>query len=216
MQKNFEFSKGRKMKSETILKLKKVDKLMFTVNQADDPDDQLKIVIKFLNDFGMLSGDVSSAQVVEAYNQNVLTKIRQIIKNSKHFDPIPDFNQTTLMHFLKSSDDMEKELAKSCQRDFMEYAQIVLRFDDQLSTWKVEKSADDYRRAFADLDSKRTMIHNNCLHDIKILNRMAESAQPALTPFAVITPEMNRTNIGNGILKQYYKDLLINEKKVLG
>ena len=53
---------------------------MFTVNQADDPDDQLKIVIKFLNDFGMLSGDVSSAQVVEAYNQNVLTKIRKIIK----------------------------------------------------------------------------------------------------------------------------------------
>ena len=45
---------------------------------------------------------------------------------------------------------------------------------------------------------------------------MAESAQPALTPFAVITPEMNRTNIGNGILKQYYKDLLLNEKKVLG
>ena len=95
------------MTSETILKLKKVDKLMFTVNKADDPDDQLKIVIKFLNDFGMLNGDVSSAQVVEAYNQNVLTKIRQIIKNSKHSDPIPDFNQTTLMHFLKSSDDME-------------------------------------------------------------------------------------------------------------
>lgn len=68
------------MKSETILKLKKVDKLMFTVNQTDDPDDQLKIVIKFLNDFGMLNGDVSSAQVVEAYNQNVLTKIRKIIK----------------------------------------------------------------------------------------------------------------------------------------
>ena len=68
------------MTSETILKLKKVDKLMFTVNQADDPDDQLKIVIKFLNDFGMLNGDVSSAQVVEAYNQNVLTKIRKIIK----------------------------------------------------------------------------------------------------------------------------------------
>ena len=80
MQKNFEFNKGRKMKSETILKLKKVDKLMFTVNKADDPDDQLKIVIKFLNDFGMLNGDVSSAQVVDAYNQNVLTKIRQIIK----------------------------------------------------------------------------------------------------------------------------------------
>lgn len=68
------------MTSETILKLKKVDKLMFTVNQADDPDDQLKIVIKFLNDFRMLNEDVSSAQVVEAYNQNVLTKIRQIIK----------------------------------------------------------------------------------------------------------------------------------------
>ena len=204
------------MTSETILNLNRADKLMVTGNQADDPDDQLKIVIKFLNDFGMLNGDVSSAQVVEAYNQNVLTKIRKIIKNSKHSDPIPDFNQTTLMNFLKSSDDMEKELAKSCQRDFMEYAQIVLRFDDQLSTWKVEKSADDYRRAFADLDSKRTMIHNNCLHDIKILNRMAESAQPSLTPFAVITPEMNRTNIGNGILKQYYKDLLINEKKVLG
>ena len=103
-----------------------------------------------------------------------------------------------------------------CLHFSQQYAQIVLRFDDQLSTWKVEKSADDYRRAFADLDSKRTMIHNNCLHDIKILNRMAESAQPALTPFAVITPEMNRTNIGNGILKQYYKDLLLNEKKVLG
>ncbi|AZA21941.1 DUF3232 domain-containing protein [Lactobacillus helveticus] len=57
--------------------------------------------------------------------------------------------------------------------NFKKYALIVLRFDDQIAAWRSEKSGTDYRNQH--LDQTRTNIHNICLNDIKILNRMAEN-----------------------------------------
>ncbi|WP_172987362.1 DUF3232 domain-containing protein [Lactobacillus helveticus] len=70
---------------------------------------------------------------------------------------------------------MKENLARECQTNFKKYALIVLHFDDQIATWQNEKSGADYRDAVQHLDQTRTNIHNICLNDIKILNRMAEN-----------------------------------------
>lgn len=199
------------MNSQEIAQLKKADQLMFTLNQAKNPEKQLQEANQLLANLGITKQDDSLAVILNKYNDNVLTQIRQIIKNSKHTDNIPDFNQLTFNELTANADEVTEDILANSKTDFSDYAQIVLRFDLQRDAWRQEKSDADYRTSFKALDTKRSMIHNNCLNDIKILNRMAESNQPKLAPFAVITEVMDRTNIGNAILEQYYEDLQLNE-----
>ena len=83
---------------------------------------------------------------------------------------------------------------------FKEYALIVLRFNDQLAAWRNEMDGQDYRVLAENLDQHRTNIHNFCLSDIKILNRLAEKKQQV--PFAASSKaNPDRTDYGQAIVK---------------
>lgn len=124
-----------------------------------------------------------------------------------------DFNLKVLDHYRKSSDEMYQDLGQTTWDHFHDYAKIVLNFDDQMVAWKKEKSGNDYRNTVKDLDNKRRLTHNNCLHDIDIMNRLAKSDN--LPPFAVFkSSNYNRTDIGNAILEACAENVEQNVSKV--
>lgn len=117
-----------------------------------------------------------------------------------------DFNMQTLNHYLNSDDEFEKSLAEDVKDDFAKYTKIVLTFDDKMNVWREEKSGEDYRRNVSKLDKDRRLLHDNCLHDIDIINRMAKA--DGIEPFADFdVNNTNRRDIGDLILEQHYENL---------
>lgn len=119
---------------------------------------------------------------------------------------IKDFNIQTLNHYLNSDDEFEKSLAEDVKDDFAKYTKIVLTFDDKMNTWREETSGEEYRRNVSKLDKDRRLLHDNCLHDIDIINRMAKA--DGLEPFADFdVNNANRRGIGDLILEQHYENM---------
>ena len=117
-----------------------------------------------------------------------------------------DFNMQTLNHYLNSDDEFEKSLAEDVKDDFAKYTKIVLTFDDKMNVWREEKSGEDYRRNVSKLDKDRRLLHDNCLHDIDIINRMAKA--DGLEPFADFdVKNTNRRDVGDLILTQHYENM---------
>lgn len=117
-----------------------------------------------------------------------------------------DFNMQTLNHYLNSDDEFEKSLAEDVKDDFAKYTKIVLTFDDKMNTWREEKSGEDYRRNVSKLDKDRRLLHDNCLHDIDIINRMAKA--DGIEPFADFdVNNTNRREVGDLILEQHYENM---------
>ena len=112
----------------------------------------------------------------------------------------------TLNHYLNSDDEFEKSLAEDVKDDFAKYTKIVLTFDDKMNVWREEKSGEDYRRNVSKLDKDRRLLHDNCLHDIDIINRMAKA--DGLEPFADFdVKNTNRREVGDLILEQHYENM---------
>ena len=112
----------------------------------------------------------------------------------------------TLNHYLNSDDEFEKSLAEDVKDDFAKYTKIVLTFDDKMNVWREEKSGEDYRRNVSKLDKDRRLLHDNCLHDIDIINRMAKA--DGIEPFADFdVKNTNRRDIGDLILEQHYENM---------
>lgn len=119
---------------------------------------------------------------------------------------IKDFNMQTLNHYLNSDDEFEKSLAEDVKTDFAKYTKIVLTFDDKMNVWREETSGEEYRRNVSKLDKDRRLLHDNCLHDIDIINRMAKA--DGLEPFADFdVNNANRREVGDLILEQHYENM---------
>ena len=119
---------------------------------------------------------------------------------------IKDFNMQTLNHYLNSDDEFEKSLAEDVKDDFAKYTKIVLTFDDKMNVWREETSGEEYRRNVSKLDKDRRLLHDNCLHDIDIINRMAKA--DGIEPFADFdVNNANRRDIGDLILEQHYENM---------
>ena len=75
-----------------------------------------------------------------------------------------------------------------------------------MNVWRKEKSGEDYRRNVSKLDKDRRLLHDNCLHDIDIINRMAKA--DGIEPFADFdVTNANRRDIGDLILEQHYENM---------
>lgn len=125
-----------------------------------------------------------------------------------------DFNMQTLQHYQKSDDEMYSDLAQQCVDDFDEYGSIVIYFDKKMDNWRKNKTGAEYRNLVQKLDKKRRLVHNNCLHDIDIINRMAAADDPPQKPFATWEngKTVNRTDIGNAIVEQCYEQIKAGQK----
>ena len=182
------------MTTQEIEKLKKVDEIMFNLQDSVDPLKKLLQAGKLLKELKLIDNPTDTDEIIQAYTQNVYEQLNKIIERKN-----VSFNQATLDYLQKDPDNNELVIVPA-REHFKEYALIVLRFNDQLAAWRNEMDGQDYRILAENLDHHRTNIHNFCLSDIKILNRLAEKKQQV--PFAVSSKENpDRTDYGQAIVK---------------
>lgn len=118
-----------------------------------------------------------------------------------------NFNMETFNHYLNDkNDDLNVQTAQQTKQDFQDYYKTVLHFTEHINAYKKEHSGDDYRQEVGRLDRKRRNIHNNCLSDIDMLNKMAQ--MDGLKPFLEGFEEQNRTDIGDAILQTGYEQMV--------
>ena len=182
------------MTTQEIEKLKKVDEIMFNLQDSVDPLKKLLQAGKLLKELKLIDNPTDTDEIIQAYTQNVYEQLNKIIERKN-----VSFNQATLDYLQKDPDNNEPVIVPA-REYFKEYALIVLRFNDQLAAWRNEMDGQDYRVLAENLDQHRTNIHNFCLSDIKILNRLAEKKQQV--PFAASSKaNPDRTDYGQAILK---------------
>ena len=182
------------MTTQEIEKLKKVDEIMFNLQDSVDPLKKLLQAGKLLKELKLIDNPTDTDEIIQAYTQNVYEQLNKIIERKN-----VSFNQATLDYLQKDPDNNEPVIVPA-REHFKEYALIVLRFNDQLAAWRNEMDGQDYRVLAENLDQHRTNIHNFCLSDIKILNRLAEKKQQV--PFAASSKaNPDRTDYGQAIIK---------------
>ncbi|PEH06125.1 DUF3232 domain-containing protein [Lactobacillus sp. UMNPBX4] len=182
------------MTTQEIEKLKKVDEIMFNLQDSVDPLKKLLQAGKLLKELKLIDNPTDTDEIIQAYTQNVYEQLNKIIERKN-----VSFNQATLDYLQKDPDNNELVIVPA-REHFKEYALIVLRFNDQLAAWRNEMDGQDYRVLAENLDQHRTNIHNFCLSDIKILNRLAEKKQQV--PFAASSKaNPDRTDYGQAIVK---------------
>ena len=182
------------MTTQEIEKLKKVDEIMFNLQDSVDPLKKLLQAGKLLKELKLIDNPTDTDEIIQAYTQNVYEQLNKIIERKN-----VSFNQATLDYLQKDPDNNEPVIVPA-REYFKEYALIVLRFNDQLAAWRNEMDGQDYRVLAENLDRHRTNIHNFCLSDIKIMNRLAEKKQQV--PFAASSKaNPDRTDYGQAIVK---------------
>lgn len=208
------------MTSKDIENLEQADQLMFNLINSKSPKDDILKVGQLLKETGMFEGTTTDLNIiVDTYNQNVQTEIGNALK--KKMEASVSFHPTILKSYLNDEDDMIVDIAKECLENFRKYGQIVMRFNDKKAAWKVEKSGEEYRQIFHELDEKRHRIHNDCIDSIAVINRLNSRDGTTSTYATWDNPnikdikEVPRSDIGNAIIKQYLEELIHNDQNVL-
>ena len=207
------------MTSKDIKKLEQADQLMFNLPNSNKPKEDILKVGQLLKEVGILNNDSNLTTIVDTYNQNAHDEIKNAIR--KKMETTVKFHPEIFTQYLHDEDDMIADIAKDCLTNFTKYGQIVMRFDDKKAAWKAEKSSEEYRQTFHELDEKRHRIHNDCIDSIAVINRLS-SRDGSVTTYATcdnsnITDikKVPRSDIGNAIIEQYLDDLVQNDQKVL-
>lgn len=207
------------MTSEDIEKLEQADQLMFNLPNSNNPKKDILKVGQLLKEAGILDDTIDLQTIVDTYNQNVHDEINNAIR--KKIEATVEFHPEILTQYLHDEDDMIVDIAQDCLTNFTKYGQIVMRFDDKKVAWKTEKSSEEYRQTFHELDEKRHRIHNDCIDSIAVINRLS-SRDGSATTYATwdnsnITDikKVPRSDIGNAIIEQYLDELVQNDQNVL-
>lgn len=140
------------MTTQEIEKLKKVDEIMFNLQDSVDPLKKLLQAGKLLKELKLIDNPTDTDEIIQAYTQNVYEQLNKIIERKN-----VSFNQATLDYLQKDPDNNEPVIVPA-REHFKEYALIVLRFNDQLAAWRNEMDGQDYRVLAENLDQHRTII----------------------------------------------------------
>lgn len=207
------------MTSKDIEKLEQADQLMFNLPNSNNPKRDILKVGQLLKEVKILDDASNLQTIVDTYNQNAQDEIKNAIR--KKMRATVGFHPEILIQYLHDEDDMIDDIAKDCLTNFTKYGQIVIRFDDKKAAWKAEKSGEEYRQTFHELDEKCHRIHNDCIDSIAVINRLS-SRDGSATTYATwdnssITDikKVPRSDIGNTIIEQYLNDLVQNDQKIL-
>lgn len=205
------------MTTKDIKKLEQADRLMFDLAKSHTPQDDILKVGQLLNDASVLqdrSDDLKT--IIAAYNQDAQTEIKKALRRKMR--TTVTLNLSALTPYLDNSDPDISAIVTDALDNFRQYGQIVLRFNEKKATWQTEKSTTDYQQLFSNLDNRRTNIHNACIDNINIFNRLIANGTPFATwdnPNITEIKEIPRSDIGNAILKFYAKKLINNGQHVL-
>ena len=179
------------MTVQEIEKLKKVDEIMFNLQNSTDPQKALLQAGEFLKGLNLIDDQTNIEGIIQTYTDNLHKQLAKIIQRKA-----VSFNWTTLEYLRKYAD----EDGIQVEEHFKEYALIVLRFNDQLTAWRNEMDGQNYRILAQNLDHERSNIHDFCLMDIKLLDRLANiNKQESFVMSQQTNPD--RTDFGQAIVK---------------
>ena len=207
------------MTSKDIEKLEQADQLMFNLPNSNIPKEDILKVGQLLKEAGILNDATDLTNIVNAYNQNAQAEIKNALR--KKMAATVEFHPAILKQYLHDEDDMIADITKDCLTNFNKYGQIVMRFDDKKAAWKNEKSGEEYRQIFHELDEKRHRIHNDCIGSIAVINRLSSRGGSATTyatwdnPSITDIKKVPRSDIGNAIIEQYLDELVQNDQRIL-
>ena len=207
------------MTSKDIEKLEQADQLMFNLPNSNIPKEDILKVGQLLKEAGILNDATDLTNIVNAYNQNAQAEIKNALR--KKMAATVEFHPAILKQYLYDEDDMIADITKDCLTNFNKYGQIVMRFDDKKAAWKNEKSGEEYRLIFHELDEKRHRIHNDCIDSIAVINRLSSRGGSATTyatwdnPSITDIKKVPRSDIGNAIIEQYLDELVQNDQRIL-
>ena len=153
------------MTVQEIEEIKKEDEIMFNLQNFTDPQKALLQAGEFLKELNLIEDQTNIEEIIQAYTDNLHKQLAKIIQRKA-----VSFNWTTWEYLRKYAD----EDGIQVEEHFKEYALIVLRFNDQLTAWRNEMDGQNYRILAQNLDHDRSNIHNFCLMDIKLLDRLAD------------------------------------------
>ncbi len=205
------------MTSKDIKKLEQADQLMFDLAKSPAPQDDILKVGQLLKEAGLLqdtSNDLKT--IVATYNQDAQIEIKKALRRKMR--TTVTLNLSALTPYLSNSDPDISAIVTDALDNFRQYGQIVLRFNEKKATWQTEKSTTDYQQLFSNLDNRRTSIHNACIDNINILNRLIANGTAFATwdnPNITQVKEIPRSDIGNAILELYVRELINNDQQVL-
>lgn len=205
------------MTSKDIKKLEQADQLMFDLAKSTTPKDDILKVGQLLKEAGLLqdrSYDLKT--IVATYNQDAQIEIKKALRRKMR--TTVTLNLSALTPYLSNSDPDLTAIVTDALDNFKQYGQIVLRFNEKKAIWQTEKNTADYQQLFSNLDNRRTSIHNACIDNINILNRLIVDGTPFASwdnPNITQIKEIPRSDIGNAILKLYVKELMRNDQQVL-
>lgn len=182
------------MTTKEINKLKKVDRIMFNLEDSSTPKKDILQAGKLLQDLKLIDDPKNAKEVIQAYAENLSAQENKVIRRET-----VTYNLTTLQQLQEDPDNNEL-VVQPCKQDFREYALKVLRFNDQLAALRTEMNGQNYRVKAGQIDRERTDNHNACLSDINMINRLAVSKKlPAFSQTSKSNPD--RTDYGQAIVK---------------
>lgn len=183
------------MTVQEIEKLKKVDEIMFNLQNSTDPQKALLQAGEFLKGLNLIDDQTNIEGIIQTYTDNLHKQLAKIIQRKA-----VSFNWTTLEYLRKYADEDGIQVEEHFKEYFKEYALIVLRFNDQLTAWRNEMDGHNYRILAQNLDHERSNIHDFCLMDIKLLDRLANiNKQESFVMSQKTNPD--RTDFGQAIVK---------------
>ena len=197
---------------EKVAKLKVADKIMFNLATSSNKEEQISTVGKLLEEIGLLNSISDRKETVSIYQQNVSQRLQAYLKETQQEEVNLVFNESVLAHYARADQD-DAEIVRALYQDFHSYGLIVLSFVNEVNALRAVKKGEEYRLAFGRIDRKRTQIHNDCLADIKLIERLAD--YDGIGPFVETKiNQPNRTDYGAAIVKLCYRKMIVNIKNL--
>ena len=190
---------------EKVEKLQASDEIMFNLATKADKKVAILEVGKLLKEIGLLEADTNQEKIITTYQRSIQGRLQNYLHtNHKEKDEIV-LNEEILSYYKNLDDEELAEIAQTGRKDFIKYSCIVLTFVEQINALKISEQGEAYRIAVNKLDHQRTQVHNSCLDDIKIIDRLTKIDK--LQPFVSKSiTDPNRTDYAAAIIKLcYYK-----------
>lgn len=193
---------------ERVEKLKRVDEIIFNLKPELPQDKEFSVVGEILIELGMIT-DNNKQEIIHAYKTDIGQRLQRYLESTKEEENKVILHEDVLQYYeaLGKGDLEIAEIVQACRQDFIKYSCIVLSFDNQINALRETKQNDEYREAAKFIDHKRTEVHNNCLANLRIINRISKLERK--NPFietSIVSP--TRTDYGAAVVKLCYNKMI--------
>lgn len=194
---------------EKVEKLEASDEIIFNLATLADKEKAILEVGELFKEIGLLEDGASHKEIIAAYQESIQRRLQNYLQTQRKEKEEVVLNEAILSFYenLGDKDSEKTQLARTCRQNFIKYSCIVLSFSEQMNALRMSKKNDDYQTEAKIIDHQRTQVHNNCLDDIKIIDRLTKIDKlQAFVSKSITAP--NRTDYAAAIIKLCYRKVI--------